>query len=89
LRAHARVFALALLMAVCALVQALVNLLFRNDPAIQMTYTLTVAAMLCVCGQHCLPRRLALCNLFLFLDAALYVQIGGALGGISSKVSLS
>ena len=32
----------------------------------------------CVC-QFCLPRRLVQCNLFLFLDAALYIQIGGAL----------
>ena len=60
--------------------QAMVNLIFRDAPAVQMTYTLSVAAVLCLCAHRCLPRRLALCNLFLFLDAALYVQIGGALG---------
>jgi hypothetical protein len=70
----------ALCRAVCALLQAVVNLVFRDAPAVQMTYTLSVAALLCSCAQYCLPRRLALCNLFLFLDAALYVQIGGALG---------
>jgi hypothetical protein len=44
-----------------------------------MTYTLTVAVSLCLLSFYCLPRRLALCNLFMFLDAALYIQIGGAL----------
>eukprot|EP00960_Hanusia_phi_P017161 505153-Hanusia_phi.AAC.1 len=40
--------------------------------------------------QFCLPRRLALCNLFMFLDAALYVQMlntssSPALSPISSR----
>ena len=39
------------------------------------TWTLTFENLF----QFCLPRRLVQCNLFLFLDAALYIQIGGAL----------
>ena len=79
LQAHGRVFSLAVLMALCALVQAGVNLVFRAQPVVQMVYTLGVAILLCWLSRHCLPPRLASCNLFMFLDAALYVQIGGAL----------
>ena len=79
LQAHGRVFSLAVLMALCALVQAGVNLVFRARPVVQMLYTLGVAILLCWLSRHCLPPRLASCNLFMFLDAALYVQIGGAL----------
>jgi folate/biopterin transporter len=79
LKTYPRVFSLACLMAISALVQAAVNLAFRSQPSVQMTYTLTVAVSLCLLSFYCLPRRLALCNLFMFLDAALYIQIGGAL----------
>ena len=79
IRRHGAVLSLAVLMAVCALAQALLNLVFRNSPTVPLVFALVVSAVLCAAAFRCLPRRLALCNLFLFLDSALYIQIGGAL----------
>mmetsp|Transcript_27520 Transcript_27520/g.72696 ORF Transcript_27520/g.72696 Transcript_27520/m.72696 type:complete len:450 (+) Transcript_27520:499-1848(+) len=75
---HPKLFALAAAMAAAAFTQALV-LLAGVAVSAQLIYSLAAAAVLCVLSWLCLPRGLAICTLFLFLDAATYVRISGGL----------
>jgi len=45
----------------------------------QMLYSVVTSILLCVGGFWALPRILAMCNVFLFLQEVLYVQIQGSI----------
>jgi len=45
----------------------------------QLIYSLTISVILCVAGFWALPKTLAMCNLFMFLQEVLYIQLPGSL----------
>jgi MFS family permease len=77
LREQKEFFLLAVIMAAGALGLALVNL-FAPLLA-QLVYSLAISALLCGLGFRWLPPMLAKCNLYMFLQDVLYVQIQGAM----------
>eukprot|EP00921_Rhytidocystis_pertsovi_P014956 GHVQ01023976.1.p1 GENE.GHVQ01023976.1~~GHVQ01023976.1.p1 ORF type:complete len:553 (+),score=51.39 GHVQ01023976.1:717-2375(+) len=74
---HARVCILALVIAVVALLVAIAGT-FGNT-IVQLTVTLCASLLVCVMGLVCLPRTVALCNIYIYLSDTLYVCVGGAL----------
>jgi hypothetical protein len=50
----------------------------RTSTALQLAYALTATLVLSVLAFMWLPRRLAMCNFYMFLSSVLYVNIGGA-----------
>eukprot|EP00922_Rhytidocystis_sp_ex-Travisia-forbesii_P008720 GHVS01012761.1.p1 GENE.GHVS01012761.1~~GHVS01012761.1.p1 ORF type:complete len:712 (+),score=156.94 GHVS01012761.1:27-2138(+) len=71
------VFLLAMLIALLAMVIAVVSI--TGDLFWQFAIGAVASLLLCVLGLLCLPRVLALCNIYMFLQDALYVNVGGAL----------
>mmetsp|Transcript_28609 Transcript_28609/g.66872 ORF Transcript_28609/g.66872 Transcript_28609/m.66872 type:complete len:587 (-) Transcript_28609:74-1834(-) len=79
LRQHPKIFMLSMGMAAGAFGQALVNLFFRPFPMVLLAYSVSASCVLIVAAFWAMPITLAKANLFLFLDAVVYIQIGGAL----------
>lgn len=77
LKAHKYIFALAATMAAAALGLAFVSL-WGTDQAV-LIYSLLSSAILSFAAFKVLPPMLARCNFYMFLVAAMYVQIDGAL----------
>ena len=76
-RKNIKVFALAFVMAAAAMGLVAVEMLAGDEG--QMIYACTVSALLCGLSFVALPRMLALCNTYMFLCDALYIQIDGAM----------
>merc|ERR1719193_564133 len=45
----------------------------------QLIYSVVASILLCISGFWALPKTLAMCNLYLFLQETLYVQISGSI----------
>ena len=76
-RKNIKVFALAFVMAAAAMGLVAVEMLAGDEG--QMIYACTVSVLLCGLSFAALPRTLALCNSYMFLCDALYIQIDGAM----------
>ena len=73
------VVGLCVVMAICAMCNALFGILFFDEKLLQMTVALSASALLCVLTLAWLPRTLACCNLYMFLAHSLYINLSGAL----------
>ena len=77
LRNNYRIFSLAIGMALAAM--GLIVFELASSDVSQMIYACLVSVILCGLSFVALPRTLALCNTYMFLCEALYVQMDGAM----------
>jgi hypothetical protein len=72
------IVAFCLIMAVVALGNAAVDILFFEEHMWQMIYAVSAATLLSVLAFMWLPRQLAMCNFYMFVSSVLYVNLRGA-----------
>jgi len=77
MREEWKIFCLAFCMACGAIGHAFVALM--GSDLWDLCFALGVSTFLCILGFFCLPPQLAKCNLYMFLQDVLYIQIDGVL----------
>ena len=70
---------LALILALCALFNAMIGLVFFEEKLLQMCVGLVVAVVLVLLAHLWLPPTQRSCNLYMFASSMLYINIQGAL----------
>jgi hypothetical protein len=78
-RKDAYLIALCVVMALCALCNAALGVLFFDAKLVQMTFVLAASCLLVGLTLVWLPRMLAFCNIYMFLAHVLYINLSGAL----------
>eukprot|EP00286_Rhodomonas_abbreviata_P018291 CAMPEP_0181310308 /NCGR_PEP_ID=MMETSP1101-20121128/12516_1 /TAXON_ID=46948 /ORGANISM="Rhodomonas abbreviata, Strain Caron Lab Isolate" /LENGTH=570 /DNA_ID=CAMNT_0023416927 /DNA_START=15 /DNA_END=1727 /DNA_ORIENTATION=+ len=78
LRQYPYIVSFCMIMAVVALGNGVVDIFFFDEHLWQMIYALSGTVLLSVLAFLWLPRRLAMCNFYMFLASVLYVNVGGA-----------
>ncbi|UPQ97416.1 folate-biopterin transporter [Chloropicon primus] len=76
MREKPRVFVMAFLTALSALLLGVVHLVGTEGQ--QLAYSLGASVMLCVCSSWALPSVLSNANIYMFLCQVLYIQVNGA-----------
>jgi len=71
--------ALCAVMALCAICNALLGILFFHEKLAQMIFALSASLLLAILAFLWLPRMLACCNLYMFMAHVLYINLSGAL----------
>lgn len=71
--------ALCVVMAVCAITNALLGILFFHEKTVQMVFAVSAACLLALLAYLWLPRTLAYCNLYMFAHHMLYLNLSGAI----------
>ncbi|QDZ19429.1 folate/biopterin transporter [Chloropicon primus] len=77
MREKPRIFVMAFLTALSALLLGVVHL--TGTEGQQLTYTICASVMLCACSSWALPPVLSRANIYMFLCQVLYIQVSGAL----------
>jgi folate/biopterin transporter len=72
------IIAFCLVMALCAIGNAVIDLVFFDEHMWQAIYALSAAVLLSVMAFFCLPKQLAMSNFYMFMASVLYIDIGGA-----------
>ena len=75
---YPHIIAFCLVMALCAIGNAIIDLVFFDEHVWQAVYALSAAVLLSIMAFLCLPRQLAMSNFYMFMASVLYINIGGA-----------
>jgi folate/biopterin transporter len=78
-REHGKIIFFACAAAVVALGNAMVDLFFFDAHMLQAGYAAGGSVVLCIMAFYCLPRQLAMCNLYMFISSILYINISGSM----------
>eukprot|EP00802_Teleaulax_amphioxeia_P003947 Tamp_03950.p2 GENE.Tamp_03950~~Tamp_03950.p2 ORF type:complete len:496 (-),score=123.98 Tamp_03950:2008-3375(-) len=72
------IISFCLVMAACALGNAVIDIVFGDEHVWQAAYAISAAFLLSCMAFLCLPRQLAMSNFYMFMASVLYINIGGA-----------
>lgn len=75
---YPKIVAFCLIMAVVAIGNAVIDIMFFDEHMWQAVYAISAAIFLSVLAIMWLPRQLALCNFYMFVSSVLYINIRGA-----------
>jgi len=70
------IISFCLVMAACALGNAVIDIVFQDEHVWQAAYAISAAFLLSCMAFLCLPRQLAMSNFYMFMASVLYINIG-------------